>query len=183
MKDNRLNLYHVDIKYIRNLHKIDDNVMSVSPQTGKNTRTFIGIIIICGMQKYCVPLTSIKPKHLHMRDKIDFTKIYDGSKPIAALNFNNMIPVCESQLIPVDLKIRKNDPPHIRNYKKLCQKEIEWCRTHQCEISNKANVLYTKYLSGEPLACRNRCLNFQRLENECYRYNSTKKHQKNFSAL
>lgn len=30
-----LKLYKVDIKYIRNLHKIDDKVLSISPQTGK----------------------------------------------------------------------------------------------------------------------------------------------------
>jgi protein AbiQ len=28
-------LYKVDMKYIRNLHRIDDKVMSVSPQMGK----------------------------------------------------------------------------------------------------------------------------------------------------
>lgn len=29
-------LYKVDMKYIRNLHSIDDKVLSVSPQTGKD---------------------------------------------------------------------------------------------------------------------------------------------------
>lgn len=28
-------LYKVDMKYIRNLHRIDDKVLLVSPQTGK----------------------------------------------------------------------------------------------------------------------------------------------------
>lgn len=31
----RLNLYEVDMKYIRDLHRKDDNVPSVSPQIGK----------------------------------------------------------------------------------------------------------------------------------------------------
>ena len=31
------NLYKVDMKYIRNLHNIDDKVLSVSPQTGKDS--------------------------------------------------------------------------------------------------------------------------------------------------
>ena len=31
----RIKLYNVDKKYIRNLHNIDDNVPSVSPQIGK----------------------------------------------------------------------------------------------------------------------------------------------------
>jgi protein AbiQ len=32
-------LYKVDMKYIRNLHRIDDKVLSVSPQTGKENIT------------------------------------------------------------------------------------------------------------------------------------------------
>ena len=39
-------LYKVDMKYIRNLHHIDDRVLSVSPQTGKDTRVFVGIVIV-----------------------------------------------------------------------------------------------------------------------------------------
>ena len=39
-------LYKVDMKYIRNLHNIDDKVLSVSPQAGKDNRVFIGIVIV-----------------------------------------------------------------------------------------------------------------------------------------
>lgn len=35
MEQKRLNLYLIDMKYIRNLAKVDDHVMSVSPQAGK----------------------------------------------------------------------------------------------------------------------------------------------------
>ena len=34
----RLNLYRVDMKYIRDLHRADDRVSFVSPQIGKNKR-------------------------------------------------------------------------------------------------------------------------------------------------
>lgn len=37
-------LYKVDIKYIRNLQKIDDKVLSVSPQTRKDNRNFFYFI-------------------------------------------------------------------------------------------------------------------------------------------
>lgn len=46
MKQERLNLYIVDIKYVRDLAKKDDNVLSVSPQSEKDRRPFVGIIII-----------------------------------------------------------------------------------------------------------------------------------------
>ena len=37
VEQKRLNLYLIDMKYIRNLAKADDHVMSVSPQAGKET--------------------------------------------------------------------------------------------------------------------------------------------------
>ena len=64
VEQKRLNLYLIDMKYIRNLAKADDHVMSVSPQAGKETRPFVGIVIVCGTRKYCVPLSSPKPKHV-----------------------------------------------------------------------------------------------------------------------
>ena len=50
-----LEVYRIDMKYIRNLHNIDDRIFSVSPQIGKDERPFLGIIIICNEHKYCVP--------------------------------------------------------------------------------------------------------------------------------
>lgn len=44
------------MKYIRNLHNIDDKVISVLPQAGKYNRVFIRIVVICGVHKYCIPL-------------------------------------------------------------------------------------------------------------------------------
>lgn len=38
MKQERLNLYLIDMKYIRDLHRVDDRVSSVSPQIGKQHR-------------------------------------------------------------------------------------------------------------------------------------------------
>ena len=34
----RLSLYHIDMKYVRDLHNADDRVESVSPQIGKANR-------------------------------------------------------------------------------------------------------------------------------------------------
>ena len=58
----RFKLYNVNLKYIRNLHKIDDNVPSVSPQIGKVTRPFLGIIVLINGSKFCIPFTSNSDK-------------------------------------------------------------------------------------------------------------------------
>lgn len=54
----RFKLYYVNKKYIRNLHNVDDNVPSVSPQAGKQSRSFLGIVTIVNGSRFCIPLTS-----------------------------------------------------------------------------------------------------------------------------
>ena len=166
------NLYKIDMKYIRNLHRIDDKVLSVSPQTGKDTRVFVGIVIICRGHKYCIPLSSPKEKHRHMRNSMDFSKIEVNGTLLGVLNYNLMIPIQESQLQPIDLVIRKRDRAAILNYKRLCQEELNWCRSHSELVCNKANVLYRAYLSGTSFAARERCVDFPALEKECQKYNN-----------
>lgn len=165
-------LYKVDMKYIRNLHNIDDKVLSVSPQMGKDNRVFVGIVVICGIHKYCIPLSSPKEKHKRMKNSIDFSKIIINEKLLGVLNYNLMIPVEEEQLQLVDTTIFKRDRACIKDYKKLCTQELEWCKTNSEMICNKANVLYKKYISNEFFAGRKRCLNFPKLETECIKYNT-----------
>ena len=126
-----LNFYYIDLKYIRNLSRADDNVMSVSPQVGKENRPFLGIIILIGGQKYCIPLTSPKNKFENMKSQIDFIKIFDhnsrhpeySSKIIGILNLNNMIPVNNSVISKVNLKVHSlitDFPDKNRNLTKRC---------------------------------------------------------------
>ncbi len=58
----RFKLYSVNKKYIRNLHKVDENVPSVSSQIGKQTRPFLGILVLVNGSKFCIPLTSNSAK-------------------------------------------------------------------------------------------------------------------------
>lgn len=165
MKQERLNLYIVDIKYVRSLAKKDDNVMSVSPQINKENRPFVGIIIICENKKYCIPLSSPKEKHKTMKNDVDFTKIYEGEKIIGVLNFNNMIPVSDLYAKVLDLKIDKRDPIPVIYYKKICIKQLKWCREHQEAICNKANKLYKMIISGKANSqLKKRCCDFRKLE-------------------
>lgn len=165
MQQERLNLYFMDMKYVRDLHKADDRVQSVSPQIHKSNRPFVGIVVICDEHKYCIPLDSAKEKHKTQKNDVDFTRIFDGDKLISVLNFNNMIPVDERFITKVDLKISPKDNPAQANYKRLCIKEIEWCRKNQDAIVRKANKLY--YLVQKPNCSgilKKRCNDFKKLE-------------------
>ncbi len=168
----RFRLYQVKLKYIRNLHRIDDNVPSISPQIGKQMRPFLGIIVLINGSKFCIPLTSNSgnksKKFSAMRENITFRKITDSNgKVLAGLNLNNMIPVRDEYITEIDLWNRPTDSIQETQWKSLCLKELEWCEAHHNEIERLANELYRKYISPEPFNKRKICLNFPMLEKEC----------------
>ena len=146
----KLDLYYIDLKYIRDLSHTDDNVMSISPQRGKQNRPFVGIVVLLNERKYCIPLTSPKDKFKKRKSQVDFLKIFDEDrrdengqfKLIGVLNINNMIPVDERYIKKVDLAIHGTDKPDIRAQKQLMQKQIKWCRKHIDTIENRANKVY-----------------------------------------
>ena len=167
MEQKRLNLYTVNMKYIRNLHNQgDDRVFTVSPQVGKDSRPFVGIVVICGEKQYCIPLSSPKEKHKNMKNGVDFHRILDADgKLIGVLDFNNMIPVREEVLREVDLKIHSKDTREMKRYKNLMIDQLNFCRQNQDILVKKAKKLYKmvgrKNGSG-PL--KRRCLKWSKLE-------------------
>lgn len=169
-EEDKLDLYLVDKKYIRDLSKVDDHVMSVSPQTGKDTRPFLGIIIIMDKKEYCIPLTSPKEK-FDVKTKEDFVKILDpklknengAAKTIGILNINNMIPISQAYVEKIDLYKTTDIEKHKRN---LLIKQLNWCRDNHSTIQNKANKVY-RLVTQTPEKNRRltaRCLNFLKLE-------------------
>ena len=146
----KLDFYYIDLKYIRDLAKVDDNVMSISPQRGKQNRPFAGVVILMNGRKYCIPLTSPKAKFKNKKSQVDFIKILDENmkeddgkfKLIGVLNINNMIPVDETFIKKVDLVIHDKDKPEVRIHKQLMQKQLKWCRDHVDTIENRANKVY-----------------------------------------
>ena len=170
----RLNLYTIDMKYIRNISNKDSNVPSVSPQISKESRPLVGILIMMNGRQYCAPLSSPKSKHEKMKNGIDFLKIFDKkSKLIGVVNFNNMIPVDESVITPVDLIIKKSDTQSLQYYKGLLNDQLDWCNDNIDRIQNKAQKLYE--IANNPnrstsLQLLKRCCKFKLLERELDKY-------------
>lgn len=155
------------MKYVRDLAKADDKVMSVSPQENKENRPFVGIVVIMDDKKYCIPLTSPKPKHAKMKNDMDFSKMYDKhNKLIGALNFNNMIPVSDEFIMRININPSKSDSTKDRVYKELLTNQIDWCNENSDSIVKKANKLY-KFVTQTPEKSRSltrRCCDFKKLE-------------------
>ena len=155
------------MKYIRDLSKADDKIMSVSPQEHKENRPFVGIIVVLENKKYCIPLTSPKEKHKKMKNDVDFSKILDKNQNIiGALNFNNMIPVSYTLITPIDITPKRSDMPKESIYKTLLNNQLDWCNDNYDNITKKANKLY-EFVTKTPEKSYNlvrRCCDFQKLE-------------------
>ena len=175
MNQEKLYLYTMDMKYVRNLHSADDRVQSVSPQIHKSNRPFVGVVVICGEHQYCIPLDHPKPKHLTMKNDIDFTRIFHDEKLIGVMNFNNMIPVDDSVITKMNVKINKNDSAETKAYKNLCSNELDWVQKNQDAIIKKANKLYDMINSDKTNSnLRKRCLDFKKLEGVLAKWKANK---------
>lgn len=93
--------YTVKTEYCDFLRKQDPRVPYTMDK--KSIRPFVGIVFTVNGYSYYAPLTSPKPKHLHMKNQMDFLKIDGGNW--GAINLNNMIPVPENCLKKVELLI------------------------------------------------------------------------------
>ena len=167
MRQEQLSLYTVDMKLIRNMHNMgDDRVFSVSPQVGKDSRPFVGIIVLVNNRQYCVPLSSPKKKHQSMKNGVDFQRILDTKgKLIGVLDFNDMIPVRKDTVRKIEVRIDSNDSSAVKHYKELMSDQLTYCRQHQELIIHKAQKLYylvdKENISGQ---MKRRCLNWKKLE-------------------
>ena len=156
--------YTVDPAYCDYLRKTDPRVPYTMDQ--KSIRPFVGIVLTVNAFHYYAPLTSPKPKHLHMKNQVDFLKINKGKW--GAINFNNMIPVPYTELSKVEMRILDTDTKEDINYKNLLSNQLSWCNSHKEIILRQAEKLYHTIVQGnawEGLAYR--CCNFILDEQKC----------------
>ncbi len=145
MKDN-IRIYGVKNTYIKYLSQYQEHLFR--HEVGSSGRKYIGVILKINGLSYFAPLSSYKPKHVKMKESVDFIKIKD----YAVININNMIPVPEQQLIELDINAEKN--PH---YKFLLQAESREINRQRNRIRKNAEIVYNhKKQNGNltPLAKR-----------------------------
>ena len=127
-----LKLVRVNEKYIKFLSAIDNKV----PYNSKNKkgRPFIGILFQVDKIQYFAPLSSPKAKHKKMPNNIDFLKISNGKYGV--INFNNMVPVPEKEIIEIDYTAIKD-----KEYLSLLENQIRWSLLNSSKIKKHAEKL------------------------------------------
>lgn len=157
----------VDSKYCDFLRTTDPCIPYTMDK--KSTRPFIGIVFSVNGFHYYAPLTSPKPKHLHMKNQIDFLKIKNGEW--GAINFNNMIPVPMVCLKKIEMKISASDTKEDIDYKNLLSNQLSWCNAHKEPIVKQASKLYDAIKQGKTWNnLAERCCNFPLDEQQCLIY-------------
>ena len=163
----KLRIVRVDSDYCDYLRKFDNKVSYNKFE--KELRPFIGILFKIDTCEYFAPLSSPKPKHKTMKNTVDFFKIKNGD--LGAVNFNNMIPVTESNYTLVDLNKETLTISELK-YQRLLKEQLNWLNQNYNNLKNKSFKLYELYNNGRlPKNVMERCCNFKLLEEKCVEYN------------
>ena len=160
-------LVKVDVNYCDYLRKFDNKV--AYNKFEKELRPFVGVLFTIGDYEYFAPLTSPKPKHLKMKNTIDFLKLQNGK--LGAINFNNMIPVKSKNYRVIYLNNESSLEIESR-YKELLKDQLTWLNKNYEQVINKSSKLYDLYTNNKlNEQIKNRCCNFKLLEEKCSEYN------------
>ena len=166
-----LKLVKVDSKYCDYLRKFDNKV--AYNMNTKELRPFVGILFTIESCEYFAPLSSPKPKHITMKNTMDFYKIDNGE--LGAVNFNNMIPVMKNNYKVISLRKISYNKQEIK-YNELLKDQLSWLNEHYDQVKNKSFKLYNLYNENKlPKSIKDRCCNFKLLENKCIEYNKNVK--------
>src|SRR5690554_5615602 len=155
----RLKLYVIESDYYNYIKEFDDKI--IYSDNDKNKRPFIGIVLQFEEEMFFAPLASPKPKHLKMKNSLDFLKINGGE--LGVINFNNMIPIPPGSAQEIDINKLPTKSKGDRDYKNLLIKQISWCNQSENreKIKKKAFNLIDLMIAGKlKKNIVNRCCNF-----------------------
>ena len=165
-----LKLVKVDTMYCDYLRQFDNKVPFNYAR--KASRPFVGVLFEVNEFKYFAPLSSPKPKHLRIRNKIDFMRIDNGK--LGAINFNNMIPVDNINIECIDLNSTTKTKEE-KQYLRLLKEQLYWLNRNKDKIYKNSKEIYFRYLNNRlPRNVKDRCCNYLLLEEKCVEYNSSK---------
>ena len=163
-----MRLYSVTDGYIDYLRKEHPHVYSNKELERKNTRKYIGVVLSVNGYNYFVPLSSPKSRDYSVNDngqtvikKDTFTifRIVEGGKLRGTIQFANMIPVPETELLEYDPATEKDT-----SYRDLVLKEIEYIRKNEKKIMNRARTIHYQKTSGYVATVLQYCLDYTDLE-------------------
>lgn len=155
-----MRLYNVKTDYINFLKELDYRV----PDNKGARRPFVGIIFSIHGHNYFAPLSSPKPKHRQLKNNKDLHKLAGGNYGV--INFNNMIPIPDSELLAIDIETIEDE-----HYRNLLNAQLSFMKSIQETLKRKAENLYNLVSKDEAILgdfdkrVKQRCVDFVKLQN------------------
>lgn len=170
----KLYIYKVDEAYIKYLKQFDPKVHN---EYDNGRCKYVGVLITINGQHYYAPLSSPKPKHVHLKGK-DLVKIKGGT--LGVLNLNNMIPIPENALIKFNI-----DKEPDQQYKNVLFEQAAFINVpkNKESILNRSKKVYNLVTNGLKNGAKSpdvkrlikRSCNFPLLEEKCKGYSQASK--------
>ena len=153
-----IDFYDVDIDYTNYLRGFDHRIPYIT-YTGRD-KFLCGVVLEVNNCNYYAPISSFKQKQ--------FTNfpIYHKGTVVGTIRFSYMFPCPDAVLVKKDFSLETDN-----KYRDLLQNEWVYCNDNYINITNKANYIYKRYLSGKDTILLNHCCNFSLLEHKMKDYN------------
>jgi len=184
--DNKIRMVYINPNYLKSLYNACSQVFYVD---GEYIKPYVGILICNNDRLYCIPISSAKKKTGHnnyaIHGKIiiyeDVKNKKNNKTSIYILNNNGtykhllselviykMIPIKEGLFTDYLEGAKCKSNTNISKYKKLLQKEFDFCVKHKSEILNKATKIYNKQINTGLI--KKYHVDFKKLEAICDSY-------------
>ena len=132
-----MELFTIDTGYIDYLKHFQTHIWD--NEENDRLRPYVGVVMDVGGFKYYAPLSSPRPKHQKMLDRLDFIRLEHRGQLRGVINLNNMIPVSERLISKIDIAGIADC-----HYKNLLNIEMIDIRRKQSTIQKNARSLYNK---------------------------------------
>ena len=132
-----MELYTISTTYIDFLRMFQKNVWL--NEENFRLRPYVGVVMKLSHCNYFAPLSSPKPKHEYMKDRLDFIRLEHKGQLKGVINLNNMIPVMDDVVTRLDFK-DIND----QGYRDLLITEMIDIRRKRNIIEKNALTIYKK---------------------------------------
>lgn len=166
--------YVADKGYIEGLRTLDSRVPIVD--YGDDLKPFVGVVVIIDNINFYVSVTSPKPKQASWSNKLDFIRVEDEhGKLLAGLNLNNMLPIPNRFLTPLDymqIHLHRSfiSDEEKRLYLELLRDELKDIRKKRTLIERNALKLYNSVMENPETSLAKRTVDFKTLMGEYNKY-------------
>lgn len=169
----------VDDKYLNYLREFESRI-PISDYGANKYKPFFGALFTVGDLVYITQVSHPQPRHLNMRDALDFHKIYLPNKSstqpdrlVAVVNLNYMFPMPKVMLKFLDYADIDQYHSFVSSAEKskyinLLQKEL--AGINKSKLKDRAFRLYQLKLNYPDDRVSKRCIDFRALEQNAYAY-------------